>query len=76
MRLLADVEKALTAVAGIGINGIGPLLSLSPKQDLLRLLIENEQMRLVVWLFPLDHEKRHIFSSNQSGKPTEVCMSP
>ncbi|KAL9588445.1 MAG: hypothetical protein Q9203_002750 [Teloschistes exilis] len=70
-RLLADVETALTAVAGIGINGIGPLLSLSPKQDLLRLLIENEQMRLAVWLFPLDHERRHIFSSNQTGKPTE-----
>ncbi|KAL9603403.1 MAG: hypothetical protein Q9179_002208 [Wetmoreana sp. 5 TL-2023] len=70
-RLIADVESALDTVASIGMNGIGRLVSLSPKQDLLRLLLENEQMRLVVWLYPLDHERRHIFSTGHTGKPPE-----
>ncbi|KAL8759808.1 MAG: hypothetical protein Q9199_000532 [Rusavskia elegans] len=70
-RLIADVESALRAVAGIGVKGIGPLLSLSRKQELLLLLLENEQMRLVVWLYPLDHEKRHIFSTSHPGKAAE-----
>lgn len=75
-RLIADVESALKAVAGIGMKGVGPLLPLSPKQDLLQLLLENEQMRLVVWLYPLDHERRHLFSTGHVGKPPEVCMGP
>ncbi|KAL8874475.1 MAG: hypothetical protein Q9174_000168, partial [Haloplaca sp. 1 TL-2023] len=70
-RLIADVESALGAVASIGMNGIGPLLSLSPKQDLLRLLLDNEQTRLLVWLYPLDHERRHYFSTSHAGKPSE-----
>ncbi|KAL8848816.1 MAG: hypothetical protein Q9221_006194 [Calogaya cf. arnoldii] len=70
-RLIADVESALRAVAGIGVKGIGPLLPLSRKQELLLLLLENEQMRLVVWLYPLDHEKRHIFSTSHPGKVPE-----
>ncbi|KAL8928661.1 MAG: hypothetical protein Q9172_000799 [Xanthocarpia lactea] len=70
-RLIADVESALRAVAGIGVKGTGPLLPLSRKQELLLLLLENEQMRLVVWLYPLDHEKRHIFSTSHPGKAPE-----
>ncbi|KAL8970933.1 MAG: hypothetical protein Q9183_001291 [Haloplaca sp. 2 TL-2023] len=70
-RLIADVESALSAVASIGMNGIGPLQSLSPKQDLLRLLLDNEQTRLLVWLYPLDHERRHYFSTSYAGKPQE-----
>ncbi|KAL8731760.1 MAG: hypothetical protein Q9166_003207 [cf. Caloplaca sp. 2 TL-2023] len=70
-RLIADVESALRSVAGIAAKGIGPLLPLSAKQQLLELLLENEQMRLVVWLYPLDHEKRHLFSTGHSGKAPE-----
>ncbi|KAL8996118.1 MAG: hypothetical protein Q9169_004310 [Polycauliona sp. 2 TL-2023] len=70
-RLIADVESAVRAVARIGAKGVGPLLPLSRKEDLLLLLLENEQMRLVVWLYPLDHEKRHIFSANHPGKASE-----
>ncbi|KAL8950214.1 MAG: hypothetical protein Q9222_003743 [Ikaeria aurantiellina] len=70
-RLINDVQAALTAVSSIGIKGSGSLLSLSRKQELLQLLLENEQMRLVVWLFPLDHERRHMFSSGHTGKPPE-----
>ncbi|KAL8699689.1 MAG: hypothetical protein Q9224_001300 [Gallowayella concinna] len=70
-RLIGDVESALRAVTGIGSKGLGPLLPLSPKQELLHLLLENEQMRLVVWLYPLDHETRHIFSRSHPGKAPE-----
>ncbi|KAL8836371.1 MAG: hypothetical protein Q9170_002944 [Blastenia crenularia] len=70
-RVLADVESAIKSVASIGAKGMGLLLSLSPKQELLHLLLENEQMRLVVWLYPLDHERRHIFSIGHAGKPSE-----
>ena len=73
MRLLADVENALRAVAFIGLKTTGTFQTLADKQDLLQLLLQNEQMRLVVWLYPLDHEKRHIFSSGHSGRlPSEV----
>lgn len=75
-RLLADVDSALRAVASIGARGIGPLMPLSQRQDLLHLLLENEQVRLVVWLYPLDHERRHIFSAGHAGKTQEVCMRP
>ncbi|KAL8939206.1 MAG: hypothetical protein Q9211_002847 [Gyalolechia sp. 1 TL-2023] len=74
-RLLADVESALKTVASIGVKATGPLQPLVHKQDLLQLLLENEQMRLLVWLYPLDHERRHIFATGQAGKPTEVCMT-
>ncbi|KAL8713522.1 MAG: hypothetical protein Q9220_002384 [cf. Caloplaca sp. 1 TL-2023] len=70
-RLINDMEAALKAVTNIGIKGSGSLLPLSQKQELLHLLLENEQIRLVVWLFPLDHERRHMFSSGHTGKPPE-----
>lgn len=70
---MADVEAALRAVASIGSKGVGALQSLTAKHDLLLLLLENEQTRLVVWLYPLDHERRHIFSSSHPGhSPPEV----
>ncbi len=71
-RLIADVESALKAVTSIGAKEIGTLSSLSQRQDLLQLLLENEQMRLVVWLYPLDHERRHFFSTSQASKNQEV----
>ncbi|KAL8936377.1 MAG: hypothetical protein Q9216_004967 [Gyalolechia sp. 2 TL-2023] len=61
----------LKIVAGIGAKAIGSLQPLVHKQDLLQLLLENEQMRLVVWLYPLDHERRHIFSTGHAGKSAE-----
>ena len=72
-RLLADVENTLRAVAFVGSKTIGTFQTLVNKQELLLLLLENEQMRLTVWLYPLDHERRHIFSSGHSGRlPSDV----
>ncbi|KAL9042174.1 MAG: hypothetical protein Q9180_000786 [Flavoplaca navasiana] len=70
-RLIADVESAVRSVAEIGAKGTGPLLPLSRKQELLLLLLDNEQMRLLVWLYPLDHERRHMFFTSHAGKTPE-----
>ena len=71
-RLMADVESTLRMTASTGQRMTGLLSSLAVKQDLLSLLLENEQMRLEVWLYPLDQERRHMFSGGHSNKLPEV----
>ena len=73
--VLADLEVALQSVAHIGLSPTSPLKSLAAKQDLLRMLINNEQTRLLVWLFPLDHNGRHrIATHHASSAPSDVCV--
>ena len=69
-QLLADVNKALRVSLQVGSKAEGNLQNLQAREDLLHALLENEQMRLVVWLYPLDHERRHLFAS-QSGKTSQ-----
>lgn len=72
-RLMEDVDTALRDVASIGSQANDIFHSLVTKQDLLHLLIDNEQTRLEVWLYPLDHERRHFFPSRHASKtPLEV----
>ncbi|KAF2109092.1 hypothetical protein BDV96DRAFT_586559 [Lophiotrema nucula] len=66
--VLADIQSQLQVVAHIGISNSSTLKSLKGKQDLLSLLLSNEQTRLMVWLFPLDYEKKQHFTSGQHGK--------
>lgn len=68
IRLMTDVSTALRGLEAIGLGSIGALKSLAAKHDLLLSLLDNEQMRLEVWLWPLDHEKRHFFPSANSSK--------
>ena len=76
VRLMADVGSALRVVSSLFAKGTGTLQSLATKQDLLSMLVEDEQMRLIVWLYPLDHEKRHVFSLGHSGKvPSDAILS-
>jgi phosphatidylinositol 4-kinase len=73
--LLADVDAALVKVAHIGSRPNGSLKSLRAKQDLLHLLLDNEQNRLIVWLFPLQPAPTHLLSSRSAGKtPPDVCV--
>ncbi len=73
---MADVQNALRAVSSMFAQGAGTHQSLGTKQELLQILLENEQMRLVVWLFPLDHEKRHLFAYGHNTKPPpDVTLS-
>ena len=75
VQLLADVEAALRAVSVLFAKTSGKLQSLAVKHDLLQLLLDDEQTRLIVWLYPLDHERRRIFSSGHNGRiPSDVSQ--
>lgn len=75
IRLMADVDAALLAVSYIGSKAEGDFQPLTAKQELLHTLLENEQMRLLVWLYPLDHGARHVVPSRHSGRtPQEVSL--
>jgi phosphatidylinositol 4-kinase len=71
-QLLHDVEVALQSVSQWGMKATSTRKSLQARQDLLLLLLESERSRLMVWLYPLDHESRHPLSSGASKQPSEV----
>lgn len=75
IRLMADVDAALRAVSYIGSKAEGGLRPLAAKQELLHTLLENEQMRLLVWLYPLDHGARHVLPSLRSGRTPQEASS-
>lgn len=68
VRLLADISLALRNVRMIAQKPTPLLKSLQAKESLLEILIESEQMRLTVWLYPLN-EPRETF---QVAKQSEV----
>lgn len=56
IRLITDVINAVKAVGFIGAHSVGTfrsLQALQSKEQLLLLLLENEQSRLTVWVYPL-----------------------
>ena len=71
---MADVNLALHANAQVASSHNNNLQSLGVKEELLHILLESEQMRLVVWLYPLDHERRHIFSSHSGRAWPDVSI--
>jgi len=63
--ILVDVQLNLDAIGKVvTVGDVGS--KLKAKQDLLSMLIANEQSRLLVWLFPLDHTKKHHFTLSSS----------
>ena len=74
VHLLADVERALHDVSHVGSTASMAAQRLRLKQELLLILLDNEQIRLNVWLSPLDHERR-VFGGAQSKVPSEVRPS-
>lgn len=68
---MADVSAAMREQEAIGMGPFGALKSLASKNELLLLLLDNEQMRLEVWLYPLDHERKHFFPSTSSSKASQ-----
>ena len=70
---MADIEAALQSIASFCDRSQRSLRSLSMKQELLVVLLENEQNRLLVWLHPLDHERRRLLPTLHSRQgPPEV----
>lgn len=71
-RLLGDVEASLKNLANLGSTNVGPRKSLKSKQELLQILIENERMRLRVWLFPLEQDRKGYMSTFGGKSQPEV----
>ncbi|PGH30996.1 phosphatidylinositol 4-kinase [[Emmonsia] crescens] len=74
-KVLQDIESLLESTARIATGASGARKSLQAKQELVRLLVENERFRLRVWLFPLEHERRHYISSSGNKVDPEVISS-
>jgi phosphatidylinositol 4-kinase A len=75
-RLLADVSAALQTVSKIGQTAKTSSNPLQAKESLLQILIESEQSRLNVWLYPLSDP--HGASRGHSSKPpaeVSLCIS-
>lgn len=73
--LLSDVAVALEKVNHIGIESVKSRKSLTPKYELLVLLLSNEQTRLNVWLDPLEPDKRigHVVHSAATEVSSCYC---
>ncbi|KAL4955055.1 hypothetical protein BDW69DRAFT_161744 [Aspergillus filifer] len=67
-KILSDVVSALADVSNVGSNTRWPYTSLQAKQDLLQVLLENERLRLKVWLFPLEPDRKHAVSQSPLSK--------
>lgn len=74
MRLLTDVANALKNVQMVGDKQTVSIKSLQAKEALLELLIDSEQMRLSVWLYPLSEPRDAIGPAAGSKASNEVCV--
>ncbi|PKS11831.1 hypothetical protein jhhlp_001125 [Lomentospora prolificans] len=75
LRLLTDVLGALKLVSYIGAHAVGSIKSLQAKEQLLSLLLENEQTRLVVWLNPTtDTPRSQAFGTSLSKNALESAL--
>jgi phosphatidylinositol 4-kinase len=68
IRLLADVMATLKATSFIGANPVGTIKSLQPKEQLLLILLESEQQRLSVWVYPLAEPARSQVVASHANK--------
>ncbi|KAK8218530.1 hypothetical protein IWZ01DRAFT_155955 [Phyllosticta capitalensis] len=75
-QVLIDIHNALQNVAAVGLNNNGSRKSLHAKQELLLLLLASEHYRLMVWLFPLENDRRsHTMPGQSSKPPTDAVLS-
>ncbi|RDW74087.1 phosphatidylinositol 4-kinase-like protein [Coleophoma crateriformis] len=70
-RLLAEVAAELTLDSFIGQRATPSLVA---KRDLLCLLLDNEQIRLTVWLFPMTQMQDHHLPLNSGKGSTEANL--
>jgi phosphatidylinositol 4-kinase A len=77
IRLLSDVLNALHANTSIGAHAVKSIPSLQSKEQLLMLLLENEQSRLSVWVYPLSEPHSSQTASRHSNKASvEGTLTP
>lgn len=71
IRVITDVITAIKAVGFIGAHSVGTfrsLQTLQSKEQLLLLLLENEQSRLTVWVYPLSEPSSRPSTLIHTGK--------
>lgn len=80
IRLITDVINAVKAVGFIGAHSVGTfrsLQALQSKEQLLLLLLESEQSRLTVWVYPLSEPVQRPSTLVHTGKGSlEVRFRP
>lgn len=72
IRLLSDVMAAVKAVSFISAHQVNTLRSLQSKEQLLLLLLENEQQRLAVWVYPLNEPPKASGAATHAKGTLEV----
>jgi phosphatidylinositol 4-kinase len=73
-RLLSDVATALKSVSGVQPKNPELQASILAKEELLVALISNEQMRLKVWLNPLQDSKDPFVHNVQTTEPPDAHL--
>ncbi|KAB5580782.1 hypothetical protein GE09DRAFT_1183023 [Coniochaeta sp. 2T2.1] len=68
IRLISDVIAALKGTSAIGAVGVPGIKSLQPKEQLLILLLESEQAKLAVWVYPLSEPAKSQFAVGHTNK--------
>ncbi|PQK08836.1 hypothetical protein BB8028_0001g09080 [Beauveria bassiana] len=76
IRLLSDVLASLNLVAHIGSHTVGNVISLQSKDSLLKVLLENEQSRLIVWANPRNLSGTRFPTHHSSKHATENALLP
>lgn len=76
VRLLTDVLAAIKLVSFIGAHTVGNIKSLQAKEQLLQLLLENEQTRLMVWINPLNQQGAHPTIQTTPKAAVEAALIP
>lgn len=76
IRLISDILAALNLVGHIGNHNIGTIPSLQAKDNLLKVLLENEQARLVVWANPRNVSSSQFPLHRVSKHATESALLP
>ncbi|KAF4446612.1 phosphatidylinositol 4-kinase [Fusarium austroafricanum] len=75
IRLISDVLAALQQASFIGAQTVGNVKSLQAKEQLLDLLLRNEQLRLIVWVNPLNNAGNQALTQTVKA-PTEAALLP
>lgn len=71
IRLITDVINAIKAISFIGAHSVGTfrsLQALQSKEQLLLLLLESEQSRLSVWVYPLSEPSQRPSTLTHTGR--------
>ncbi|KAI1107915.1 hypothetical protein F4804DRAFT_296325 [Jackrogersella minutella] len=76
VRLIGDVISALKAISYIAAQAVGNFKTLAQKETLFQTLLESEQVRLNVWVHPLNDGHRQHMMTQHSRTSLETTLKP